>query len=134
MAVAQSGQIVWQYGDVLIAHQSNNRAIIVNPPLDPQGVYGGRHARRRGLRQSGPNGEHADGKQPPVPTPARAVRLKNGNTLISDQFNDRVMEITPQKEIVRQQGQLNVPGAAFDQINGPYDAKNIGDYTGLTPP
>ncbi len=25
-------------------------------------------------------------------------------------------------------------GNGFNQLNGPYDAKQIGDYTGLTPP
>ncbi|GAC1544693.1 MAG: hypothetical protein NVS2B17_26140 [Candidatus Velthaea sp.] len=29
---------------------------------------------------------------------------------------------------------LNVIGNGFDQLNGPYDAKVVGDYTGLTPP
>jgi hypothetical protein len=27
-----------------------------------------------------------------------------------------------------------VAGNGFDLLNGPYDAKVIGDYTGLTPP
>jgi hypothetical protein len=62
------------------------------------------------------------------------VRLHNGNTLISDQFNDRVIEINQDKEIVFTQGTLNVPGHGFDQLNGPYDAKVVGDYNGLTPP
>jgi hypothetical protein len=70
----------------------------------------------------------------PNPLPTRAVRLRNGNTLISDQFNDRVIEINPQSQIVFTQGMLNVPGNGFDQLYGPYDAKVIDDYTGLTPP
>jgi hypothetical protein len=68
------------------------------------------------------------------PLPTRAVRLRNGNTLISDQFNNRVIEINKGGRIVFQQGVLNVTGAGFDQLNGPYDAKVIGDFTGLTPP
>jgi hypothetical protein len=70
----------------------------------------------------------------PSPLPTRAVRLRNGNTLISDQFNDRVMEVTHAGKIVFQQGTINAPGSAFNQLNGPYDAKVIGDFTGLTPP
>jgi hypothetical protein len=35
---------------------------------------------------------------------------------------------------VFQQGVTNVPGNHFNQLNGPYDAKVIGDFTGLTPP
>ena len=29
---------------------------------------------------------------------------------------------------------MQVTGTGFDQLNVPYDAKVIGDYTGLTPP
>ncbi|HET6331055.1 MAG TPA: hypothetical protein VFF76_09735 [Holophagaceae bacterium] len=68
------------------------------------------------------------------PLPTRAVRLRNGNTLISDQFNDQVIEINPAKEIVFSLGVIGVPGAGSTGLNGPYDAKVIGDYTGLTPP
>jgi hypothetical protein len=68
------------------------------------------------------------------PFPTRAVRLKNGNTLISDQFNDQVIEINPQSQIVFTQGAIGVAGTGFNQLNAPYDAKVVGDYTGLTPP
>jgi hypothetical protein len=68
------------------------------------------------------------------PLPSRAVRLRDGDTLISDQFNDRVIRVTPGQQIDFTQGQINLPGSGFDQLNGPYDAKAIGDYTGLTPP
>jgi len=68
------------------------------------------------------------------PLPTRAVRLKNGNTLISNQFDMQVIEIDPNKNIVFSQGQIGVSGSGFDQLNAPYDAKVIGDYTGLTPP
>jgi hypothetical protein len=70
----------------------------------------------------------------PNPQPTRAVRLRNGDTLISDQFNQRVIEVTPDKQIVFTQGRLNMPGAGHDHLDGPYDAKVIGDFTGLTPP
>ncbi|RDI98672.1 hypothetical protein DVT68_09125 [Dyella solisilvae] len=70
----------------------------------------------------------------PAPLPTRAVRLRNGNTLISDQFNDRVIEIDKNKHIVFDQGALNAPGSGFNELNGPYDAKVIDDFTGLTPP
>ncbi|MGA8030589.1 MAG: hypothetical protein WB992_25880 [Bryobacteraceae bacterium] len=70
----------------------------------------------------------------PNPLPSRAIRLRNGDSLISDQFNNRVIEINKKKQIVFQQGMLNVPGNGFNQLNGPYDAKIIGDFTGLTPP
>ena len=68
------------------------------------------------------------------PLPSRAVRLANGNTLISNQFDDQVIEINPKKEIVFSQGHLGVAGSGFNELNAPYDAKVVGDYTGLTPP
>jgi hypothetical protein len=69
-----------------------------------------------------------------TPLPTRGIRLRNGNTLISDQFNQRVIEVTPAGAIVFQQGMLNVMGNGFNHLNGPYDAKGIGDFTGQTPP
>jgi len=70
------------------------------------------------------------------PLPTRAVRLRNGNTLISDQFNNQVIEVNHEKnaDIVFTQGEIGVLGNGFDELNGPYDAKVIGDFTGLTPP
>ena len=72
------------------------------------------------------------------PLPTRGVRLADGDTLISDQYNHRVIEVTRDGDIVRQLGQLNAPGfgttSTQQGLNGPYDAKVIGDYTGLTPP
>ncbi len=70
----------------------------------------------------------------PSPAPTRALRLRNGDTLISDQFNDRVIEVTKAKSIVFQMGTLNQPGIGNGLLNAPYDAKVIGDYTGITPP
>jgi hypothetical protein len=68
------------------------------------------------------------------PQPTRGIRLRNGNTLISDQFNNRVIEVTPGGKVVYQQGKINTGGNGFNRLNGPYDAKQIGDFTGLTPP
>jgi PQQ-like domain len=73
------------------------------------------------------------------PLPTRAVRLRHGHTLISDQYNHRVIEVNHGKQIVRTFGKLNSLGyntknVADEGLNSPYDAKRIGDYTGLTPP
>ena len=105
-------------GNTLITDSNNNRIIEVDPTDNIVWQYATN-------LQRGSN---------PAPLPTRAVRLRNGHTLISDQFNDRVIEVTRAGEIVFQQGALNVAGAGFDQLNGPYDAKAIGDFTGLTPP
>jgi hypothetical protein len=72
------------------------------------------------------------------PLPTRAIRLANGNTIISDQFNHRVIIVDPAGNVVTEYGALNTPGygklSATQGLFGPYDAKVIGDYTGLTPP
>ncbi|TLZ16349.1 MAG: hypothetical protein E6K26_12835 [Gammaproteobacteria bacterium] len=106
-------------GNILIADQFNNRVVEIE-----RGTH-------RIVWQYATNLQRGSN---PAPLPTRAVRLRNGHTLISDQFNDRVIEVTRAGEIVFQQGALNVAGAGFDQLNGPYDAKAIGDFTGLTPP
>jgi hypothetical protein len=71
-----------------------------------------------------------------MPLPTRAVRLRNGDTLISDQFNNQVIEVNHEKnaDIVFTHGKIGITGNGFDELNGPYDAKVIGDFTGLTPP
>ncbi|HUA80815.1 MAG TPA: hypothetical protein VL997_10615 [Dyella sp.] len=105
-------------GDTLISDSNNNRIVEVNS--NDQVVW-----QYYTNLQAGSNS---------APAPTRAVRLHNGDTLISDQFNNRVMEVNKAGHIVFQQGELNVPGDGFNQLNGPYDAKQIGDFTGLTPP
>jgi len=68
------------------------------------------------------------------PLPTRAVRLADGDTLISDQFNDQVIEVTHGGTIDFTQGHIQVDGNGPDQLNAPYDAKVVGDFTGLTNP
>lgn len=73
------------------------------------------------------------------PLPTRALRLHSGHTLISDQYNHRVIEVNHGKQIVRTYGKLgelgyNTESVADGGLNSPYDAKRIGDYTGITPP
>lgn len=81
-----------------------------------------------------------------APAPTRAVRLHNGDTLISDQFNNRVIRVDMDGGIVASWGLPLAGGGAIGNNVGydtkttdnglycPYDAKIIGDYTGLTPP
>jgi hypothetical protein len=84
-----------------------------------------------------------------APLPTRAVRLAHGDTLISDQFNNRVIRVRRVGSggvIVASYGLPLAGGGAIGNNVGynlhttqkglysPYDAKVIGDYTGLTPP
>ena len=105
-------------GDTLITDSNNSRIVEVNAADVPVWSY-------LTNTQVGSN---------PSPAPTRAVRLHNGDTLISDQFNQRVIEVDSQGNIVFTEGVLNKPGFGGRRLNGPYDAKVIGDYTGLTPP
>ncbi|MDQ6878216.1 MAG: hypothetical protein M3082_11090 [Candidatus Dormibacteraeota bacterium] len=105
-------------GHTLITDSGNNRIVEVTAADVPVWQY-------LTNTQKGSN---------PSPAPTRAVRLRNGHTLISDQFNDRVIEVTHGGHIVFSEGKLNTPGIGGRLLNGPYDAKVIGDYTGLTPP
>jgi len=135
--VTRKKQIVWSYGcascselngaafasrlpngDTLISDSNNNRIIEVDFGGNPVWTY---YTNTRPSSVSSP-------------LPTRGVRLKNGNTLISDQYNMQVIEVDPSQNIVWSQGTIAVAGNGFDMLNGPYDAKVNGDYTGLTPP
>jgi hypothetical protein len=109
-------------GDTLITDSNNNRVVEVD--ANDRIVW--QYATNTG---SGSN---------PNPLPTRAVRTAAGNTLISDQFNHRVIAVSPQGQIIASFGNLNMPGYGTANttqgLNGPYDAKVVGDYTGLTPP
>jgi outer membrane protein assembly factor BamB len=136
--VTRGHHIVWQYGSpkatktlngaafasrlpngsTLITDSNNNRILIVTHAKKVVFAYA------TNLRA----GSMA------MPLPTRAVQLRDGNILISDQFNDQVIEINKHKQIVFRQGKIQADGSGFDRLNAPYDAKVIGDYTGLTPP
>jgi hypothetical protein len=136
--VNRDHQIVWQYGspssttilngaafasrlpngDTLITDSSNNRILIVTD--DKEVVFNYATNARAGSMT--------------MPLPTRAVMLRNGNILISDQFNDQVIEINQNMQIVFSQGKIQTDGSGPNLLNAPYDAKVIGDYTGLTPP
>jgi len=105
-------------GDTLISDAGNNRIVEV----DGHDAVVWQYVTNTGARSN------------LNPQPTRGVRLRNGNTLISDQFNNRVIEVTMAGKTVFQQGMTNVGGSGFNQLNGPYDVKEIGDFTGLTPP
>jgi hypothetical protein len=80
----------------------------------------------------------------PAPQPSRAIRLENGDTIISDQYNNRVIvvdhampcHVVSTYGLPLDNGNNTGYGTsnANQGLNGPYDAKVIGDYTGLTPP
>ena len=139
--VDTQGAIAWQYpatidpavlngpgfasrlpdGHTLIADTNNNRVVEIDAEVPPAVVWTYSTAAAAG--NSSPN-------------PTRAVRLANGDTLIANQFDDQVIEVTGNGRpyIDYSYGELGVAGSSPGELNAPYDAKIIGDYTGLTPP
>jgi len=109
-------------GHTLITDSNNSRIVEVDANDNPVWQY---------LTNTDKNSN-------PAPLPSRAIRTRDGKTIISDQFNHRVIIVDMAGEILAQYGNLNVPGFGTQNVsqglNGPYDAKRIGDYTGLTPP
>ncbi len=113
-------------GDTLITDAGNNRAVEVDANDNIVWQY---------YTNTEPNSLAN-------PAPSRALRLSNGDTLISDQFNNRVIRIDSAGNILAYYGLplANGNNIGYDTTttqNGlyaPYDAKIIGDYTGLTPP
>ena len=147
--VTRAGQIVWQYGsgdpninepvsgvafasrlengNTLITDSNHSRIVEIDEDQNVVWEY---------FTCTGQGCNLARGTGP---LPTRALRLKNGHTLISDQYNHRVIEVNRGKQIVRTFGKLGAIGydpqsVANGGLNSPYDAKRIGDFTGLTPP
>jgi plastocyanin len=80
-----------------VAACKDNRVIIVNPAGDITWQYG----------EAGVTGSGADQLNVPV----FAVQLPNGNILITDQGNKRVIEVNSTKQIVWSYGPTSGPGA-----------------------
>jgi outer membrane protein assembly factor BamB len=131
--ITRAGHIVWQYskglltaafasrlpnGDTLITDAGHARIVEVSADKTVVWQYFTNKS-----SDSNPN-----------PLPTNAVRLANGDTSIADQFNDRAIVINSDKQIVFQYGMTNVVGNGPNQLNAPYTAAVIGDYTGQTPP
>lgn len=131
--ITRDGQIVWQYntgltavafasrlpnGDTLITDSGNSRILEINPQKQVTFQYF----------------TNATSGSNPSPLPTNAVKLENGDISIADQFNDRAIIIDSDGNIEFQYGVTNTSGVGQDEINGPYTAFVIGDYTGQTPP
>jgi hypothetical protein len=74
-----------------------------------------------------------------MPLPTHAVQTETGRIVISDQVNNRVIVLDKTTmKIIKQYGNLAKAGygttSTKEGIDWPYDAKVIGDYTGLTAP
>jgi len=146
--VTRDGQIVWQYGSgdpnvndpvsgVAFASRLENGHTLITDSNHARIVEidRGKNVVWEYFTNTDPNSNPRGGTGP---LPTRALRLRNGHTLISDQYNHRVIEVNHEKEIVRTFGKINSLGynaynVSGGGLNSPYDAKRIGDYTGITP-
>lgn len=166
-------------GFILIADEGNNRAIIVDPRTNmivriftaggtlggcafasqlPSGNYLLTDTTNSRIVEVTPCDQiiwqyitDADFHSIPNPLPTRGLRLRDGDTLISDQFNNRVIRINKMNVMIGTYGlpltgvlapPFSLYGTNFGYntlttqlgLFSPYDAKIIGDYTGLTKP
>jgi hypothetical protein len=135
-AAASAGDHYNKRGNILIADQFNNRVPEVDP-LTNEIVWSFGDGSSTARTTSVVAPKYVTNTRPGSvanPQPTRAVRLMDGNALISDQFNDQVIKVDGSGNIVFSQGQIGVAGTGFNELNAPYDAKVVGDYTGLTAP
>src|SRR2546421_1993010 len=133
--VTRAGNIVWSAGaeiglnivafasrlpngNTLITDSGNNRIVIITPD---------KHIIFQYFTNKAPN-SNAN------PLPTNAVQLADGDISIADQFNDRAIIIDPEKSKEFQYGMTNVVGNGPNQLDAPYTAFVIGDYSGQTPP
>jgi PQQ-like domain len=129
--INRAGSIVWEYnqglsgaafasrlpnGNTLITDSSHSRILEVTPNKKVVFEYF----------------TNTDSTSNSAPLPTNAVQLANGEIVIADQFNHRILIVNPHKEF--QYGTVNVTGNGTGQLNGPYTAFVVGDYTGQTPP
>ena len=133
--ITRSGQIVWQVGsgnglnivafasrlpngNTLVTDSGNNRIVEFT------------HAKKIVFQYHTNTAPGSNAS----PLPTNAVALRNGDISIADQFNNRAFIINRDKENLFQYGMTNVIGNGPDQLDGPYTAFVVGDYTGQTPP
>jgi len=135
--VDSAGNVVWQYpagrpspigyvafasrlanGNTLITDGMHNRILEVTPQLAIAWSY-------VTSNRPGSSGN---------PQPSRAVRMSNGDTLVSDQLNQQVIEVDRGGKVLWTYGKIDAAGVATGLLDAPYDAKVIGDFTGLTAP
>ena len=138
--ITRDGQLVWQYGsgNPKATKPVNAAAFASRLPNGDTLITDSGHARIVEVTQdkkvvfeyftnTAPNSN-------PNPLPTNAVRLANGNMSIADQYNHRAFIIDPNGAMMFQFGVTNTPGNGPGQLDGPYTAFVIGDYTGQTAP
>jgi len=87
----------------------DNRVILVDPFGRIVWQYG-----QFGVSGSGPD---------QLNTPVQATWLPDGHVLITDQANERIIEVTHDKKIVWQYGMTGMSGSGPDQLNNPNSAE-----------
>ena len=138
--ITPAGKIVWQYGsgDPSVTTPLETAAFASRLPNGDTLITDSGHSRIVEVNRHGrvvwQYFTNTVANSNSAPSPSNAVRIQGGRTLISDQFNDRILVVDHHGRTRYQYGQTNVVGNGPDQLNGPYSAYVIGDYTGQTPP
>ena len=57
--------------------------------------------------------------------PISARELKNGNIIIADSYNHRVIEVTKSRQIVWQYGTTGTYGSGDNQLYNPFSAREL---------
>jgi len=96
MLVNEAGQIIWQYGEAGVPGSGPNQ---LNTPVQNTWI---------------PERLVNDGAGSFIP---------NGHVLITDQVNERIIEVTLNKQIVWQYGMTGVAGCDANQLNNPNSAE-----------
>jgi len=142
--VTHSGKIVWQYGSgkpkvleplavAAFASRLSNGDTVITDSAHSRVVEidGGKHVVWQHYTDKAKSSSS-------TPFPSNAVRLAASGsavrTLISDQYNHRVLIVNASGKTLYQYGKTNVFGNGPGELDGPYTANSIGDYTGLTHP
>jgi hypothetical protein len=95
MLVDPAGQIIWQYGQTGVPGSGPNQ---LNTPVQNTWIP---------LTKGGPAGAF----------------IPAGDILVTDQVNERIIEITLEKKIVWQYGMTGTAGCGFNQLNSPNSAE-----------
>ena len=139
--ITRSGHIVWQFGsgNPAVTHPLDIAAFASRLPNGDTLITDSGHARIVEVTEAKHVvlqyfTDHATGSVA-APLPTNAVRLRNGDISIADQFNHRALIVNSDGDrLLEQTGETGVFGTGFDQLDGPYTAFVIGDYTGQTVP
>jgi hypothetical protein len=117
--VTPDGTIVWEYPPAYQHTQQDGRRSLTEPMSPRSETFGDQWSRVSPRSETfGDQGGDQGGGADALNWPRDADRLPNGNTLITDSRNNRVIEVTRAGQIIWQYTDLNLPYDADRLANG----------------